>query len=64
MENMFTVYEVAKKLKLSHQVVRKFCREGKLGYLRMGGGPKRAGKILITEKSLKWFLDDCVVEKQ
>ncbi len=52
-ERLFTVTEVAEKLRTSEETVRTWLREGRLGGLRIGG--KRTG-WRISESDLAAFL--------
>jgi excisionase family DNA binding protein len=52
-ERLFTVTEVAEKLRTSEETVRNWLREGRLGGLRIGG--KRTG-WRISESDLAAFL--------
>lgn len=53
-ETLYTVAEVAQRLKIRPDSVRRFIREGTLRASRLGTGPK--AKMRIPESALKEFL--------
>ena len=52
----FTVEEVAQRLRLTPDEVRKRCKNGRLQHLRDGSGPKP--RILVLPSQLRQYLDD------
>lgn len=60
---MFTVKQVAEKLRVSPSLIYSWCEEKILPHYRMGGKGKR-GKILIEEAVLNTFLQSCRVERK
>lgn len=48
---IYTAYEVAKMLKIDHQTVLKWLREGKIKYFKLGNNYR------ITDEMLKEFIE-------
>jgi len=55
---LYTKKQIAKKLHLSERTISQYIKDGSLEAKKIGGSDKKAGKILITEKALKDFIDN------
>jgi excisionase family DNA binding protein len=55
---LWTVREVAERLRVSAQVVYRLCRDGKLRHLRVGVG---RGAIRVRDEDLNAFLEQAAV---
>lgn len=53
-ETLYTVAEIAERLKIRPDSVRRFIRQGTLRASRLGTGPK--AKLRISESAVKEFL--------
>jgi excisionase family DNA binding protein len=55
MEELYTVKEVAKKLKVAESTINRWVAEGKLKALKLSEG--RKGAVRFREEDIKAFLD-------
>jgi len=51
-ESLFTVFEVADRLKVHHQTVRIYIKSGELGHVMMGT------RLRVTGAQLAQFIDE------